>query len=325
MSSPKWPILVALVGVAGFGYAGWKLWNVPVASDDPDAEVPYQSIDPDPGMRWGRVESREVPDYQSFPGRVQAHGEIEVRALPGQRLPVMKIHHEQGEQVAKDEPLITLGESSLRKDIEEAEKNGDTEKAERFRRYLDNLVITAPEDGIVSNIWTRLGDVPYDRGIPLMHLASLSSFAVVAPIPSEIMTASLPLGHEVDIRVEGFDTPFTGTVSRHGALGPEGQPIPSETDHIPVAFAMEGRAGLEQDMVAQVLVPHGTREIILVPRDAVEWREDVAVVRVAEDGEVLERTIKVAQDERGWRIENGHYVVEYGIAAGQGVLIPAAE
>jgi multidrug efflux pump subunit AcrA (membrane-fusion protein) len=320
-----WPLMVALIGVAGFIYAGWRLASAP-APDPDDAEVSHAAVDPDPGTRWGLVEKREAPAYRPFPGRVRAQGDIPIRAPQGMRVSVVKIHHEMGEEVKKGEPLITFDKTRIEKAIAQAEAAGETEKVERFKMYLDNAVLVAPEDGIVATIWTRLGEVPYDKGIPLMDLASRSSFAIVAMLPQEVVGESVPIGLKVTATVEGVEEPFEALVTSHDQGGIDQVATPVEGDHVPVSFAIDGRAGLEEDMTAIVRIPHGTQEIVLVPRAAVEWRENVAVVRVAEDGEVLEKTIRVAQDETGaWRIEGAYYVIEYGVAPGQGVIIPAVD
>ena len=320
-----WPLMVALIGVGGFIYAGWRLASSPAPDEDED-ELSYTAVEPDAGTSWGVVEKREAPAYRPFPGRVHAQGDIPIRAPLGMRVSVVKIHHEQGAEVKKGEPLITFDKSRIEKALAQAKEADDTEKVERFKMYLDNYILYAPEDGIVATIWTNLGEVPYDKGIPLMDLASRSSFAIVAMLPPEVVGESVPIGLKATATVVGIEEPFEALVTSHDQGGVDEVPTPVEGDHVPVSFAIEGRAGLEQDMVAIVRIPHGTKEIVLVPRAAVEWREGVAIVRVAEDGEVLEKTIRVAQDESGeWRIEGAYYVIEYGVAPGQGVIIPSVD
>ena len=54
----------------------------------------------------------------------------------------------------------------------------------------------------------------------------------------------------------------------------------------------------------------------LVPKKAVEWRDDVPVVRVFEEGEILERTLRVDGEE------GDDYVVLYGVSVGESVVVP---
>ena len=46
------------------------------------------------------------------------------------------------------------------------------------------------------------------------------------------------------------------------------------------------------------------------------WRDEVPVVRVFEDGEILERTVRIEGEE------DGQYVVLYGVNVGESVVVP---
>jgi hypothetical protein len=196
---------------------------------------------------------------------------------------------------------------------------------ERFKSYLAADPLRAPMDARVSEIWVELGSVPLDNGIPLMTLVSVDNFAFDVSVPKDVAVQYALLGLEVETRIEGLPSPVMGVIAAHDAVAPDDPAAVTESDHTRVSIALESVDGLEKDMTGYALLPHGTKEIPLVPKRAVEWRGDVPVVRALEDGEILERTIRIARDSGGWRTHGAFYVVEYGVFAGQGVIVPAVQ
>lgn len=324
-----WPLLVALIGVAGLVYGGWKFVQSPprLAEDGADEtpEEDFTNVATDPGEQWAEVKSQEIPEYLDFPGRVRTDGELPVRAPQGMRVPIVKIHHEMGDFVEKGEPMISFARERIEEAIAQAKESGDTDKVERFESYLAADPLRAPCDGRVATIWTDLGNVPYDEGIPLFTIVSADSFALDVSVPKDVAVRYASIDLEVETRIEGLAEPVMGVIVAHDATAPDAEAVVNESDHVRVTIALRSAPGIEKDMIGYARLPHGTKEIPLVPKPAVEWRGDVPVVRALEDGEILERTIRIARDTSGWRTFGDFYVVEYGVFAGQGVIVPASQ
>ena len=256
---------------------------------------------------------------------MRAFAETPVRAPQGMRVPVEKIHREQGDWVEKGDPLISFHREAIVKAIDEACFEGRTADLERFESYLASDPLRAPTSGRVGTIWAELGSVPYDEGIPMVTLIADDGFALDVAVPKDVVVRHVPLGLEVEARIESIAELVHGVVSGHDATGPDQPAEFVEGDSTRVTVALDSVDGVEVDMIGTVRLPHGTKEVPLLPKAAVEWRGDVPVVRAFEDGEILERTVRIARDERGWRVEGEFYAIEYGVFVGQGVVVPASQ
>lgn len=321
------PVLVAVLGVGILGYGAWRLTSVDDVPEEEwvDSEEEYETpeTEPGPGEHWEKVEAVEVDDWTAFPGEVRAEGSVEIRAPQGMRVPVTRIHREIGQFVKKGEPLITFHREAIVKAIAEAKARGDTADQARFEVYLEHDPLVAPNDGQVVNIHTNVGEVPFDVGIPLMTLTDAKRFSLVVSIPGELVTDSAPLGREMTV---DFGAPYEGeeplgqvkgTVTSHGEDARMGPSEAVEGDHTLVVLGLEPKEGLVPGMIGQVRLPTGKKQILLVPKAAVIWRGDLAVVRAWEEEGIAERTIMTEGETRGDKL-----VVLYGVSAGQPVVVP---
>lgn len=230
------------------------------------------------------------------------------------RVPVMRIHKEAGEFVEEGETLITLNKEQVDKAIAQARESGETGKLARFESYLDFVELKAPVDGQVLEIFTELGQVPFDVGIPLMTIADRSSWSFQVMLPERVIQTSAQIGSQFEIELEDDLGTVTGTVNSHG-LSTDGR-LQSLSGYVQVIMGLEAHEGVEKDLVGIVRIPVSVQTAALVPKDAVEWREEVPVVRVAEGDEFLERSLKI-DGEVG-----ESYVVLYGVSVGEHVVAP---
>jgi multidrug efflux pump subunit AcrA (membrane-fusion protein) len=310
-----WPLALAIAGVGMLAWSGWHLASGPAEETwEEEADVDSPPRDLLVGEHFQKVVAKEIDVYQEFKGRVQGEGTIEIRAPQGMRVPVIKIHHEHGDFVDAGDPLLTLAGEQVEKALAEAREAGDEEKIARFESYLDHVVIKAPVDAQVLEIWCDPGNVPVDQGIPLMTLADRSSFSFVVLLPEDVMRSSAAIGTRLEIELAHGIGKVMGTVTSLGETT-QGR-MDTIGGHVNVILGLEEHEGLERDLAGVVRVPASKQIAGLIPKKAVEWRGDTPVVRVFEDGEVLERTVRL-DGEEGER-----YVVLYGVNVGESVVVP---
>ena len=316
-----WPILLALAGIAMLAWTGLRLVTLPDRPSgeedyDPDEDDDYDEPPADllVGEHFQVVRAKEVDVYQTFKGRVKGEGQHPIRAPKGMLVPVLVIHKEPGEFVEKGDPLITLAGEQVEKALEEARAAGDQEKIERFEMYLEHVVLRAPVDGQVLHIWCDPGHIPVDEGIPMMTLADRSSFTFVVMLPEDVLRSSAPMGAELEIELEDGLGTVQGTVTSLGETA-EGR-LPALGGQVNVILGLAAHEGLEDGLAGEVRVPASRQVAGLVPKKAVEWRDGVAVVRVAEAGTILERTLRIDGEE------GDDYRVLYGVNVGESVVVP---
>lgn len=319
-----WPLALAVLGIAMLAWSGWRLVSAPPV--EPDVEDVWDEEDEDeeapptdlaPGERWEEVRAQEVDVFQTFKGRVQAEGTVEVRAPAGMRVPVVEIHAEVGEFVDAGDPVVTLDRGQVEDSLRRAREAGRDGDAERFEGYLEHVVLRAPVDGQVLRIWTEEGQVPFDEGIPLVTLTDRSTWSFVVLLPEDVARVAAPIGTRLDVVLEHDLGTVKGTVN---SLGETSQgDIATVGGYVSVVIGLDQHEGVEPDLGGVVRVPSSRLAAALVPKRAVEWREDVPVVRVWEDGGILERTLRIEREE------GDDYVALYGVAVGERIVVPTAE
>ncbi len=308
-----WPLALALIGIAGFVYAGWKVMSKPPAPED-DEYVDVAPPPAAPGERFEVVRTHELTETRGYKGNVSGEGLIEIRAPKGMLVPIVKIHHEHGDFVKKGDPLITLDRKQVEDAIVEAREAGRDADVLRFEGYLEHVVLRAPVDGQVHDIKLDTGNIPIEVGIPLMTLADRSSYVFVALVPNEVAVKSANLGREVLIHLDAGIGDVRGTVTAHDATGERNLDVPG--GYMAVVASLPPTPGVEQDLAGELRLAAAVKKVGLVPQRAVTWRGDTGVVRVAEDGEVLERTI-----QHGAKVGDD-IIVLYGVFPGESVLVP---
>lgn len=315
-----WPLFLALIGVAGLVYAGWKMTSDSEPVDDYNArdyDDVEPEIDPSPGEQWDTVSTIEVDDVEEFPGAVRAEGSLELRAPIGMRAPVLTIHKEVGEYVEKGDPVITFFIEKYEEARDKARADGDEAKAKEYEEYIAAEVLRAPADGQVMDIHTSEGEISYDVGKPMMTLTDRSGWSFLVSVPGHLVTDRVPLGAKVEVEFEEIGV-VKGTVTAHDNDPRQGPSAPSEGDRVLLIIGLEAAEGIQPFLSGVVRLPVGKKEVMLVPAAAVEWRGPVAVVRVWDQdmNGISEQTIQPQGEER-----DGKLVVLYGVAPGQPIIV----
>ncbi len=308
-----WPLVLAIAGVGMLAFSAWRMAGQDAEEEEP-AELVAPTIEPPAAHHFHEIRAHEVPVNEEFKGRVHGEGTIEIRVPQGMRVPVLKIHKEHGEFVDEGELLVTLDREQIVKAIAQAKSSGETGNLARFESYLDFVELRAPVDGQVLEIYTEIGKTPIDVGIPLMTLTDRSSWSFIVMLPEEVLISSAALGTELSVELEDDLGTVVGTVNSLGETS-EGR-VESLSGYVSVVLGLEEHEGVETDLAGVVRVPVSVQTVALVPKNAVEWRGDVPVVRVAADDEFLERTLKI-DGEFG-----DDYVVLYGVAVGEFLVVP---
>jgi len=303
-----WPLAFAAVGVAGLGYAGIQWFRTdPMPVDIVEDDTPV--VDTGPDEHYEKVRTHLVDELSTYRGEVKAGSPIPVRAPQGMRIPIVQIHHEQGDFVKKGDVLVSFAREPLDKAIEEAKANGDTAKETRFRGYLEFVQLKAPCDGVVDQIYQTLGNVPVDEGMPVITLQDRSAFRFVVRVPGDVQRQSMVLNTKFDVELDDDMGTVKGTVA---AFDP-----PIGTD-VPVVLTLEAHEGIADRTAGAVRVASGRIEAGLVPATAITHRGDVPIVRVWDpvSKSITERTVKL-----GATI-GPDVVVLGGAFAGDSIVVP---
>lgn len=288
--SSVWPIAFAAVGVAGFVVAGLR-WFAPPEDAGLEDEPETPITDPGPNEHFEPVRKHLVDEFSLYRGQVLAGSPVPVRAPQGLRVPIVKVHHEQGDVVKKGDVLFSLHKPQIDAAIARAEKAGDTVNAQVFRGFLDSVEIKAPCDGVVDQIYRTLGEVPIDtnaagQGAPLATIQDADSYRFVVTLPSEVQRRSMPLGAKFDVVLDDDLGHVQGTVTEFGAA------TPGDTK---VTLLLAPHAGIVTLAEGSVRVASGQREAGLVPKSAVVMRGDVAFIRAwdPESHAISERSLSL--------------------------------
>lgn len=271
--------------------------------DEPAADLPR-------GEHFERVRAATRDVYDTFPGRIRAKNIRPVGVPAGMRVAVVEIVKDSGDAVKKGDVLLRFNRPAVEKAIEEAEKKGLAEDAARFRTYLEYCDLKSPYDGIVHEVKTELARVPVDAGdTALVTIADASSFALHVVVPSDLTKTVAHLGAKLTAILEGSNGRVAGVVAAYEEA-PAG--------HVGLIVSLEGREGLEEDMIASLRVPVSKVEVALVPKAAVREKNGVKIVRVWEtaDRMVAERTIDTDGDE------GGDWIVTKGVFPEESVVVP---
>jgi hypothetical protein len=164
-------------------------------------------------------------------------------------------------------------------------------------------------DGQVFQIYTELGRVPVDEGIPLVWLVDRSSYKLRVQVPDAITSTVAHMGAKLTADLEGDLGTVTGVVAAFEPA-PEGWTI--------LIIGLDPKEGVETDMKASLRVPTSKRELALVPKSAVQTRNGVKIVRVFEssDRTIGERTIQT-EGEKG-----DDWIVLAGVLPGESIVVP---
>jgi RND family efflux transporter MFP subunit len=166
---------------------------------------------------------------------------------------------------------ISLKDEAARETLNQARASLDVARAQ-----LAYSVITSPSDGTVVDRPKRTGDLALP-GVPILTLESGHALLFEASVDVGQNRDSLnafAVGKPVEVRIDGFSTPFKGTVSR---FVPSADPT---TRSYQIKITLPEKAGLTPGMFGRAVFQAGENRVPLVPRKAVVERGGLAGVYV---------------------------------------------
>lgn len=316
MNAARVTLLVA--AVAGLAFVAF--WSVrdafsPPVPDDFDGSDAEPVVDLARGERFERVRPVTRDVFETFGGKIAVMKRHPVRAPQGMRAPVIEIVKDDGDFVKVGDVLVRFSKEWILTEIEKARKAGRDDLVKTGESWLEHVEIKAEQEGVVTDVYTEVGRVPVDVGIPLLYIADRTAFSLRVQVPSTLTKTVAHLGARLTVDLSANLGQTTGTVSGYEEA-PEGW--------IGLLVALDPKAGYEVDLDASVRVPASKAEFALVPKAAVSARADAAtgqsvkVVRVyeASDRSIAERTI-LTDGEQG-----ADWIVTAGVFPGESIVVP---
>jgi len=226
-------------------------------------------------------------------------------------------------ETGRSEKLLAAGaiaenalESTRRADLAASAALDDAKaRLASAQKNLDNTVIKAPYDGIVSERQVNAGDI-VSPGSPLFTLVDPSTMRLEGAVPAEKL-GLVHVGAPVRFEVTGYPgRPFIGTITN---IYPSADPATRQV-RLYVRIPNAGN-GLVAGLFATGRVSSSTRQGLTVPAGAVDQRGVKPVVTRLKNGKA-----EVVEVALGMRDEGSEMVeVTKGLAAGDTLLVGAAE
>jgi RND family efflux transporter MFP subunit len=297
-----------------------------------------------------QVELRETPRITATVGTVRAVQESTIASrLPAR---VTKVHVTAGQAVSAGDVLIELDQRDIEAHIKEARANveaaearltqaqSDFDKIKQLvernagaQRELDNArrdvevaqaevearrhglelaqtqlqytQVTAPISGVVIDKHVEEGDLA-QPGKPLVTLYDPDRLQLVASVP-ESLAVSLKVGQAVGVRLDALDLDCHASISE---IIPQSDPM---SRAMLVKVTGPCPPGVYSGMFGRMLIPHGTREQLLVPQSAVRQVGQLDMVEVDQGDARSRRFVRT-----GETVDNKIEILS-GLAAGETV------
>jgi RND family efflux transporter MFP subunit len=226
-------------------------------------------------------------------------------------------------EAGRSERLLAAGaiaenalESAKRNDLAAAAALDDAKaRLASAQKNLDNTVIKAPYDGVVSDRQVNAGDI-VSPGSALFTLVDPGTMRLEGAVPADQL-GLVHVGSPVKFSVTGYPgRGFTGTITN---VYPSADPMTRQV-RLYVRIPNAGN-GLVAGLYATGRVTSATRQGLTVPAAAVDQRGVKPVVTRLKNGKA-----EVVEVSLGMRDEGSEIVeITRGLAAGDTLLIGAAQ
>ena len=226
-------------------------------------------------------------------------------------------------EAGRSEKLLAAGaiadnalESAKRNDLAaQAALEDAKSRLASAQKNLDNTVIKAPYDGVVSERQVNAGDI-VSPGSPLFTLVDPGTMRLEGAVPADQL-GLVHVGSPVKFVVSGYPgRDFTGTIT---SVFPSADPMTRQV-RLYVRIPNAGN-GLVAGLYATGRVSSSTRQGLTVPAAAVDQRGVKPLVTRLKNGKA-----EVVEVSLGMRDEGSDVVeIRSGLAAGDTLLIGAAQ
>jgi RND family efflux transporter MFP subunit len=294
------------------------------------------------GLPVFEVRAATVPSLREVRGRIEAEHEIAVAAKVLAEVKAVKVSA--GDPVITGQLLVLLDDRKQTEQLNAAkaaldQAQDDYDKVMRLKpqghaterevtaattaleaakaRYReakaawDDTRVTAPADGMVIDRYCEVGDT-VRPGQTVVRM--FDRLQMMAEVP-ESLREHVALGQELKVYVDAVDKSCTGTVSEIIQQAD----VTSRSFQVKVTGPCQG--GVMIGNSAKLRIPTGTRELVLVPPEAVSRVGQVAVVFkvIQRDGE----SRHIRQFVQTGPTHDGMLVITSGLAAGDRIIADA--
>ncbi len=239
---------------------------------------------------------------------------IEIEKL--QRQIDRKRNYDAAKQGEKDAEQILALESDAQK-LHELQIRGTENTIAQLREKIAQSVVKADSDGVVTKLNVTEGQtVP--SGFMAAVFADVSSLKVSAAL-NELDAGKVQAGMKAIVTGDAFDDRLDGELTY---IAPEAAPAGPESQDFQVGIEVtlaKGDLDIIPGLAAMIEFVLPGEKRVLVPIDAVVYRNQEAFVYKAEDGKAVQVAVKTGKDN-GERVE----ILE-GLKAGEEVISPLPE
>lgn len=174
-------------------------------------------------------------------------------------------------------------------------------------RALAEATLRAPYDGVVANLYQKVGNRP-DAGQPFCRIIGSSGMDVTFPV-LESELSLIREGEKVEVKLYSTDKTYYGSVTNVN-------PIVDKDGMVKVTARIHGGNGLFEGMNVRICVKRNVAESLVVPKSAVVLRSGGRkVVFTVEDGKAVWNYVSTS-------LENmNNYVITDGLQEGQEVIV----
>ncbi len=218
-----------------------------------------------------------------------------------------------GDSVSPDTTLLTRTDVTYNSAYLDllSQREEITDELSTLREMQQSLELTAPSDGIVSNLLLEDGEI-MSEGMPMYTLISTDEFSLKVEI-DELDIDGIEVGQTATIVFDAFDTEeYKGTVEKISALGTNIDGVTTYT----VTISVPGEAKLKTAMSATAtIITEEKSDVLLIPVDAIQTSDGKTYVTVVkgEDKETTEVTLGL--------VNNTEAEVTSGLSEGDVILI----
>lgn len=247
---------------------------------EPAAGYKFKNGDIPDGTRWCRY-SAIIESY--------ADEEDVSSGLTGK---ITKVIAKNNAVVKKGDPIFAMAGSDVREDIQKRQDSIRTKKSQlvTYQMQAGNLLITAPCDGMISDLQKKKGDSvsPGDWLGSVFNTANMSMYVNVDDTDVLLVKQGAP----VTVTVEALpDTLFSGKVEQVYGMGTNEKGV----SQFQVYISVQGSAGIREGMQARAYIDAGSASgVLLIPQEAIYSEDSLNKVDVLNpDGTVSTVAIEI--------------------------------
>ncbi len=287
-----------------------QLYNLGYRSQGELAEAQLQSMRSNRQLASAIAKRRELMEYEYKKQKMELEGK-----LASAKRSLIQIERD-------NEALLEQAQAELDEATEDFNK--ETERLERYREFIKNCKIYAPQDGLVA--YSNRGRYSYIEIRPgsnlryrqkILTLPNLAKMQIKTAIHESVLD-QVHAGQKASIRIDALpNSHYKGTVKSVAVLPDQGNYMSSDTKVYETVVTVDEEVKLIKPgmtAVVEIHIDHLT-DVITVPIQAIVQIEDQTWVYVDRDGRVERQDIELG------RTNEKFVQITKGIGSGDRVLL----